>query len=180
MIENHKQKLINNQVSLKISAEEMDSLYKKMQGKFHYQRKLIKADLIRVPISDESLIDLKVAFKEKRWDEFYREVEENMDFMVIDSSQFSDWKDVQLYLPEEIADETSIQASKNYQGVVDSTYYFLKVYDVIDKNENPPFNYMEDKIKNTIVHKRVKVFFENYEKSLYKKALQLNQIKIYD
>lgn len=180
LIENHKQKLISNQVNLKISAEEMDSMYQQMQGKFHYQRKLIKADLIRVPVFNDALIDLKVSFKENRWDEFYRKVEENMDFLVIDSTQFSDWKDFQLYLPEEIVDESSIKPWKNYEGTVDSTYYFLKVYDIIDKNEIPPFNYMEDKIQNTIVHKRVKVFLDNYEKSLYKKALQLNQIKIYD
>ncbi len=52
--------------------------------------------------------------------------------------------------------------------------YFVKINEVLDKNEVAPLSYVKESIKKVIIHHRKKQILDNIEQNLYQKYLQAN------
>ncbi len=62
---------------------------------------------------------------------------------------------------------------------VGDTKFYVKVIDVVDKNEIPPLDYIESKIKRIILNNRKKALIKRKKQQLYDQNYNNNKIKIH-
>lgn len=179
LIQHQKDRVIQQNVDTVVGEKEIDSLYLELNSDFEQKQKLLKAEIFVFPVEDENVIDAKIFFSDKKWIDFYHLVDENPDYARLDSINYVDWSNLKMMLPGEFILERELQEDTNYFGQEGERYFFVKIYKIIDKNEIPPLDYLEEKLKSAILHQRIKKYLESYENELYKKALQKNQIKFY-
>ena len=62
-------------------------------------------------------------------------------------------------------------SDQNYQ-------YFLKVIESRDEGEISPLSYVEERLRQMMLHQRKQIIIEEYKQELYERALNNNVIKI--
>lgn len=178
-IQMQKERILRQQLDTVVGRDELQMEYDSIEASFTLEHKLLKCQLFLIPSDFESIKDAKSSFQAKKWEDWNKIIENQPTFTVLDSFNYTDWFKIRQYLSKDVLKESSVEAEKVYTGMMHDKHFFLKVYRVVEKGEKPPLEFLKEKIRKTILHNRKNVFLEEYERKLYEKAMQRNEIEIY-
>ena len=177
LLHNYRQVLIEKKLDTTITIEQERAYYEANKTQFILENKLCQARIAVIPE------------KAPKMEKFYRNWKKNDTIAIetyvetyatnkMDNTQKWYTTDEFLaFLPHNTFQTSDIKKSKDLQKNHDGFEYFVKIYNVIEKNDAAPISYISDNIKKLIIHQRKTEILNNIEQDLYQQYLKMNRIQ---
>jgi len=180
LLHNYRQLLVDEQLDTLVTPEQENEYYEKNKEQYLLSSPLVKAQIVEVPDNTRGL------------EKFYRNWKKNdedaiQSYIDANAKQVYDMKDIWIseekflsLLPNNLFSRKDLKKKGNLQKHHGSSEFFIKIQNVIDKNEVAPLVYIQDNIRKVIIHKRKKKLLETIEDNLYNSYMKANRFKVYN
>lgn len=176
--------LINQKLDTNFTAQEMNTWYDKMKGDFTLQSDVYRVQFIRIDKNTEDIA------KAKKWilnpkDE---EESEKMKAFVKEFSQGYSLDNGLWYEKEKLiknfpvneAEVASLAASRKFKEFKEGDMlWFIRVSEVLRKDDPSPLEFISDKIEKAIMEKRKMAMIEKIYNKIYQDGLSDKSLEIY-
>lgn len=177
LIQKHKETYLDKNLDKEISSVEMDEAYALIKEDYKLAQKIFKMELVVTPADHFDKLDLKNYFKKGDFDNWKNSLSNLVDLHLQDTTRWYNWGQMEQYIPPGLLKEESLEANDEYFLENSEYLFFVRIFELIDENEIAPLSYMSDKLKKAILEKRKEALLNDYSATLYKTALQNNNIK---
>jgi len=179
LLHNYRQALINDELDTIITKAQEETYYNDTKEQYLLAEAICKARIVKIP--DDA----------KRIERFYRNWKKNDSASIqkyivsnatFDSADDSEWHTIDhllSYLPDNRFKTKDFLKKGDIQKHSDTIEYFIKVIDIIAKNEVPPLAYVREQMRKVIINQRKKDLLNKFEQNLYQNYLKSNKIKVY-
>lgn len=178
VIQKHKENYIDRNLKKDLSEDELLADYNKMKDSYKLKSTIYKIEVVVTPADHFDKLDLKNFFKKGEIEEWRNSLDNLIDLHVQDTMKWYTWKQISQYIPSDLIKEEDIDDEDDYFLENDQHLFFVRVYEIVDKNEIAPLSYMRDKIERAVLEDRKQKLLTDYSTELYKTALKNNQLKI--
>jgi hypothetical protein len=177
------EEVVKNTVDTLVSLEELKEYYKTNKENFKTNGKLVRLRYINVSKNNPRFETIKNKFfdynkKDKKFWNTYA--------LQLNSFAFNDsvWVDIsQVYEKLPIINpgnqDDYIQSGKRVQIQDKENVYLIKITNLIDKNQIPPFEYIKPTLKEVIINKRKLELIKKFENDITNDAIKNNEYEIY-
>ena len=91
-----------------------------------------------------------------------------------------DLSEISQELPPGKLTSTNLRSKKETITSDEQFQYFYFPLETIEKNAEPPFDYVKNKIKRVILHRRKQALLNSKKEEMYERQLRRNAVKIYN
>ena len=178
LLSNYRQAMVQSKLDTSVTAEQLSAEYENQQSNFVLAEPIVKALVAKV---DREKPSLKTFMKDWR----NGNIEAIRTYCEAHAEAYDlggEWKSTDALkplVPEGILTDRVLEKKGTTQKYKSGYEYFVKVLDVVDEGMAPPLDYIEDKIRDIIIHKRKKDLVAKLEQDIYNKALATNKVKVY-
>lgn len=177
------EEIVKREVDTLVSENEITTYYKENRENFRTNGTLIRLRYINLP-KDHPKFDLIKSkfFDTKKSDQaFWETYQLQFKSSALNDSVWVEMNQIYRKLPFITPEnrEEFIVEGKSIQQPDSLTVYFVKIRNVIDKNEISPFDYVKPTIKELIINKRKLDLIKKFEKEITDDAIKNNKYEIY-
>lgn len=177
------EEVVKSTVDTLVSLEELKEYYKTNKENFKTNGKLVRLRYINVSKNNPRFETIKNKFfdynkKDKKFWNTYA--------LQLNSFAFNDsvWVDIsQVYEKLPVINpgnqDDYIQSGKRVQIQDKGNVYLIKITNLIDKNQIPPFEYIKPTLKEVIINKRKLELIKKFENDITNDAIKNNEYEIY-
>jgi hypothetical protein len=177
------EEVVKSTVDTLVILEELKEYYKTNKENFKTNGKLVRLRYINVSKNNPRFETIKNKFfdynkKDKKFWNTYA--------LQLNSFAFNDsvWVDIsQVYEKLPIINpgnqDDYIQSGKRVQIQDKENVYLIKITNLIDKNQIPPFEYIKPTLKEVIINKRKLELIKKFENDITNDAIKNNEYEIY-
>lgn len=179
LLYNYRQKLIEEALDTSISREQESEYYNSNMEQYLLQTPICKGRIAQVPDNAPKLEKFYRSWKKSDSTAVFSYLEKHATSSI---DQLDKWISVDQFLsmlPKGLFQEKDLMKKGDLQKHKDTYEYFIKIYDVVDKSEIAPLDYVRENIRKVIIHKRKQELLENIEQDLYEDYLTANKIRVY-
>ena len=175
-IHQYQQKLIRQRLAKSPSEEELKKFYEDYRSQFILKENILKGILLVVPVGSPKLDNVRAWVRSGRTKDL-EQIEKYSIQHALSYDYFIDkWiplTDVLKKMPVQVQDPSAFAVSNRYFETSDSLrYYMLKISDAKRTGEVEPFDTAKEKITNIIMNNKKSDFISDFEKELYKDAME--------
>jgi hypothetical protein len=175
-IHQYQQKLIRQRLPKSPSEEELKQFYEQYRSQFILKENILKGILLVVPVGSPKLDNVRAWVRSGRTKDL-EQIEKYSIQHALSYDYFADkWiplTDVLKKMPVQVQDPSAFASANRYFETSDSLrYYMLKINDAKRTGEVEPFDTAREKITNIIMNNKKSDFISDFEKELYKDALE--------
>lgn len=184
VVHTYQQKLLDQQLSEKITEEEMRAYYEANKNLFIVDKPLIKGLFIKVPLKAPGINNVRKWYK-KNTPENVEHLEKYSFQNAVGYDYFYDrWllaTDVIDKIPLVVANPESYLEQNRQVEIQDSVYYyFLNVDDYLKSGEQEPYEFAKREIKDMLVNLKRVSFMKEVKEDLFKNASDRKKIIYYE
>jgi len=177
------EQIVQREVDTVVSITEIKSYYDENKENFKTNGSLIRLRYINLPKDHPKFELIKGKFfdtkksDKKFWETYQLQFKSSAlnDSVWVEMNQI--YKKLPFITPENR--ENYIVEGKAIQQPDSLNVYFVKIRNVIDKNEVSPFDYVKPTIKELIINKRKLDLIKKFEKEITDDAIKNNKYEIY-
>ncbi|MCB0442758.1 MAG: hypothetical protein KDC50_01765 [Flavobacterium sp.] len=177
------EQIVKREVDTMVSTAELKSYYAENKDNFRTNGTLIKLRYINLPKDHPKFELIKGKFFDAKkidanfWETYQLQFKSSAlnDSVWVEMNQV--YKKLPFITPENR--DNFIAEGKAIQHPDSLNVYFIKIRDVIDKNEVSPFDYVKPTIKELIINKRKLDLIKKFEKEITDDAIKNNKYEIY-
>ena len=177
------EEVVKNTVDTIVSQEELKEYYKQNKENFKTNGTLVRLRYINLSKDNPRFGTIKSKFfdynkKDKKfWDTYALQFKS----FALNDSVWVDMGQVYSKLPFINPDnrDALIIAGKSIEKVINDDVYFVKITNVIDKNQLSPFEYIKPTLKEVILNKRKLELIKKFEKEIIEDAIKNKDYEIY-
>lgn len=170
------EKIIEKRFDTTVTITQMEALYEQIKSQFVLIEPVYRCSYYKFSRSTKSL------------EQFYKDWKKDDEHairtfaraysveMQVDTARWYKWKEISEWGAG--FSQPSGNRLVSQRQMDDKYQYFLKVHDIVDKNEFSPLGYVAPQLKRMLLHKRRHQLLETYKQELHEKALQNNTIQI--
>ena len=180
-----KKDYVNNHLDTVITNNEIAQYYESKKDNFILKQNIFKGAFVKLPLKAPKLRRFRKLFRSEKAEDqeelrsycvqfalnYSLEEDEwiNFDEIIINSPLMSIPNKVQF-----------LRNNKHHESRDDNGMYFLKINSYKISDEISPMEFVEDQIRNIILHKRKVDLIDKLEDDIYNKANESNEIEIFD
>lgn len=179
LLSNYRQHIVQSRLDTSLTQEELAFEYELQRQNFILAEPIVKVRIAKVGRDKPSLNDFMKDWRNDNLQEIRTYCEGYAELYDLED----EWKSVpyiKALLPEGLIAENTLQSKGSTQKYKSGYEYFVKILEVVDEGEVPPLTYVENKIRDIIIHKRKKSVVAKMEQDIYDKALATNKVKVYE
>lgn len=175
-IHQYQQKLIQQRLPEEPSEEALKTFYENFSNQFILKENLLKGILLVVPVGAPQLNDVR------RWvqsgdNKSLEKIEKYSLQHGLSYDYFSDrwvpFNEILKKIPVQIENQSDFLTSRKFYEVSDTLKHYMLSIEAVKKiGEIQPYETAKEKISNIILNKLKSEFIMNFEKELYKDAIQ--------
>ncbi|MEZ4982556.1 MAG: hypothetical protein R2769_13435 [Saprospiraceae bacterium] len=180
---NYEQILVEQFLDSTITRQELSSYYSNNKEQLALDEPLVRYFYMKIPLGTP---DLDKA--ENWWKNFSKDDNRKMltqyaekaarDYVLTDSSWIEISK-LSYNFPPGWLNATNIDSKGSFMQSDDNFKYFFKKEEVISANSEPPFSFVEPKIKRLILHQRKQKLLDKKKEEMYQRELRQNNVEIF-
>ena len=175
---NYKQKLVHEKLDTFVSIEQLEKYYLEHSNQYKLDEPILNVIFLKVKRETSFSDQVDNLWRTKSYVEISELDQEEFELILKQSEGWYTWKNIKSLCPSSFWQYGNIK-SKDPRSKNDGDYkYYIKVFDFVDKNQNPPLSYIEDQAKKVILHKRQTELIDNLMEELYVKYSKNNNVKI--
>lgn len=175
-IHQYQQKLIQQRLPEEPSEESLKSFYENFSTQLILKENLLKGILLVVPVGAPQLNDVR------RWvqsgdNKSLEKIEKYSLQHGLSYDYFKDrwvpFNEILKKIPVQIENQSDFLSSRDFYEVTDTLKHYMLSIEAVKKiGETQPYEVAKEKISNIIMNKLKSEFIMNFEKELYKDAIQ--------
>ncbi|HRE77322.1 MAG TPA: hypothetical protein PLL09_05800 [Flavobacterium sp.] len=177
------EQIVKREVDTVVSNTEIKSYYDENKENFRTNGSLIRLRYINLPKDHPKFELIKGKFfdTKKSDKKFWETYQLQFKSSALNDSVWVEMNQIYKKLPFITPDnrENYIVEGKAIQQPDSLNVYFVKIRNVIDKNEISPFDYVKPTIKELIINKRKLDLIKKFEKEITDDAIKNNKYEIY-
>lgn len=180
-----KKAYVNNHLDTLISDSEIASYYERKKDNFVLKQNIFKGAFVKLPVNAPKIRRFRKLFRAEKPED----KEELRSYCVQFALNYSLEEDAWLNFDEIIINSplmsipNKVQFLRNnshYEAKDEDSIYFLKINSYKISDEISPMEFVEDQIRNIILHKRKVELIDKLEEDIYSKANESNEIEIFN
>jgi len=188
LLEEYKSSLLLDKYERKLVMEELDTIvqnseiinyYNDSKEHFKLTHPIFRLNFIQVEASQPRIDQFYTWLKNDNRKKVHTYCKEYASKYILDDSKWHKLSFLKLLMPEDLFDESRFTAGRMLQENKDGYEYFLKIIDRVDKNEFPPFKFIEDDIERIILQKRKLTLISQWKEKLFEREFLTDNVKIY-
>ena len=178
ILDYYENKLVNELLDTVITEQQLKEYYNTSKKEFILLEPIVKAISFSIKSKNDSK-KLRNAFRKNDIAEIFNLGEGRINSNVIGPDKWYTLSRLQNHLPNKQYPSSKLLRKGDHTKKVGDTKFYVKVIDVVDKNEIPPLDYIESKIKRIILNNRKKALIKRKKQQLYDQNYNNNKIKIH-
>jgi hypothetical protein len=169
--------ILAEELDPEISAAEIDTFYAKYSNDFILKEDISRLLYVKIPKSLDN-DTFSTYWKTEDLPAIKKYLSGVNTLVLIDDKQWHPHSTIRSILPEELIRKIDFKKEESYSLDVATTKYYVKILETIPANENAPVSYVEDDIKNRIMHERSKNILRNKRQEFFKQSINNKNISI--
>jgi len=177
------EEVVKNTVDTIVSQDELKQYYDQNKENFKTNGTLVRLRFINLSKSNPRFATIRSKFfdynkKDKKfWDTYALQFKS----FALNDSVWVDMTQVYSKLPFINPDNRDelIVVGKRIEKTINDNVYFVKITNVIDKNQLAPFEYIKPTLKEVILNKRKLELIKKFEKEIIEDAIKNKDYEIY-
>lgn len=177
-------KLIDEKLDTNISDSQIEEYYNNNSQNFLLRNNIVKVLYVKTPASIPNLEKLKklcLSNNPKDAEQLNSLCAQYANNYYMNDNTWLMFDDLKKEIPQlKEVPEYSVQNGKVFEFTDESSYYFLKIFEVKSKNTISPLNFEKNNIKNIIINQRKQKLINSIKKDFFDKAKADKQLEIYN
>jgi hypothetical protein len=177
------EEVVKNTVDTLVSQDELKEYYKTNKENFKTNGKLVRLRYVNVSRNNPRFETIKNKFFDynKKDKKFWNTYALQLNSFAFNDSVWVDISQVYEKLPviNPVNQDDYIQSGKRVQIQDKENVYLIKITNLIDKNQVPPFEYIKPTLKEVIINKRKLELIKKFENDITNDAIKNNEYEIY-
>jgi len=177
------EEVVKSTVDTLVSLEELKEYYKTNKENFKTNGKLVRLRYINISKNNPRFETIKNKFFDynKKDKKFWNTYTLQLNSFAFNDSVWVDISQVYEKLPiiNPVNQDDYIQSGKRVQIQDKENVYLIKITNLIDKNQIPPFEYIKPTLKEVIINKRKLELIKKFENDITNDAIKNNEYEIY-
>ena len=176
---------VNEKLVNEVTDEEIQNYYTKHIDNFTLKQNIIRGKFINLPIDAPSTVDINKLIHSRKKEDI--EILKTYclsfaTFYQLNDSLWINFEELVRSTPlAQLDNKVRFLKTKKYTESADSTHlYYLSISEYKMSDELSPIEFVRDQIKNIIINKRKIALARQLEEEVYEKAVQNNEIEIYE
>jgi hypothetical protein len=178
-INEYEKVIISNHMDTMIQKEEIDSFFKFHKNDFFLQEGILRFLFIKIPEGNDNdtISDI--------WKTEDLPALKNLShqFGGISLLKPNEWQYISSFknlMPENLFKQISLKKPSEYIKYEDGYKFYIKILELINDKEATPVGFVEERIKQRILHNRMNVLLKNKKNELFDENIKSKSIKIYN
>lgn len=177
--------LINQKLDTNFTAQEMSAWYEKMKGDFTLQTDVYRVQFIRIDKNTEDIAKAKKWILNPKDEEetekmkaFVKEFSQG--YSLDDGGMWYEKEKVLKNFPVSEGDVASLASSRKFKEFKEGDMlWFVRISEVLRKDEPAPLEFITDKIEKAIMEKRKMAMIDKIYNKIYQDGLNNKSLEIY-
>lgn len=177
-------KLIDEKLDTNISDSQIEEYYNNNSQSFLLRNNIVKVLYVKTPVSIPNLEKLKklcLSNNPKDAEQLNSMCAQYANNYFMNDNTWLLFDELKKEIPQlkEVPDY-SVQNGKVFEFTDETSYYFLKIFEVKSKNTLSPLNFEKHNIKTIIINQRKQKLINTIKKDFFDKAKTEKQLEIYN
>ncbi len=181
ILHNYEEVIVETELDSTISDGELNQFYEDNKGNYQLKESLAQLWFMKVPINANELVQLDLWWQSEDIDDQLNMIEycdTYAEIYHLDREKWYENAKIKRHIPTKLTPlGTFTQKGANITASDDRYKYYLRVFEIIQKNEAPPKDYIEKKAKQVILQKRKSKLLQEHKEKLYEK--EINNVKVF-
>jgi hypothetical protein len=178
ILDYYENKLVSQLLDTVITEQQLKDYYNTYKKEFILLEPIAKGICFSINANDDTK-KLRKAYQEEDMAEIFKLGENLFTSQVIEPNKWQPINQLRNKLPDKHFKTSKLLRKGDHSKKFGSTMYYVKILDIVEKNEVPPLDYIESKIKRIIFNNRKKALIKRKKQQLYDQNYNNNKIKIY-
>jgi len=179
---NYEKIMIEELLDSTVTAEEIISFYEDNQQQFQLESPIVRCYFIKVSLSAPEQESLEGLWRKSNNPDSYRQLVDYCNqyanlHLLVDSTWYR-IEDIAVELPPGTITIPNV-SPQTIDKKDDSYQYFLRIFEVKNRNEIAPLSYVEDQVRKIILRNRKTKLLEDKKEEMYDLEMRRNNIKIH-
>lgn len=176
----YEQIIIEDNLDTVITKTELNSNYLANKSQYILTEPIMRCVALSIPATSEFADKIENVWAQNQVGKaksFARKIASNLNHL--DEKIWITTTDLYSIIPYEQIKKEKLEKSITLEMEDSSNKYFLKIYDYVDKNLEPPLDYIALQLKKVILHKRKQKILKEKLENTYESELRKNNIKVF-
>jgi len=180
LVYNFEKRLVDEKLDTIVANSEKMEYYEMNNSQYLLSHSIVKCILAKVSSKNKNLSNIKKALVKSDLTEALFLIKENADYHHIDVDKWLSKEDVRSLVPTGLLDDNDFKSGKVKEKKVDDFQYFVKIIEMYDEKQIPPFDFIESKITKSILIARKNKILTQYRTELYQKGAENGAFEIFN
>jgi len=170
--------LLSEELNRELPQEEIDTFYSNSKSEFSLQEDIVRFLYIKIPESSYS-DTIKDLWKTEELPVLKNYVSSINGTQILNPEKWYYKSELKNILPELLYRKISFSKPNSYSHTQDETKFFVKILEKVDSNKDAPVSFVEETIRERILHDKAKDLLRRKRKELYDEKIQNKNIQIF-
>jgi len=181
ILHNYEEVIVETQLDSTISEIELNQFYEANKDNYQLEDPLARVWFMKVPIDANEIVQLDLWWKSEDLDDHLNLIEycdTYAEIYHLDKGKWYEIAKIKRHIPTKLTPLGTFTQKGADIMVSDERYkYYLRVFEIIQKNAAPPKEYIEEKARQIILQKRKSKLLKEHKEKLYEK--EINNVKVF-
>ncbi len=181
ILHNYEEIIVETQLDSTISNAELEQFYETNKGSYQLKNPLIRVQFMKIPVNANEIDQLDHWLSSEDKSDQLHLIEYCNTYAEVYYLNEEEWHEIQKikrHIPTNLfPNSTFTQIGLDIKRKDEQYKYYLRVLDIIQKNEAPPIDYIEEKARQIILQRRKSKLLEEHREKLYDK--EISNVKVF-
>ena len=176
ILHNYEEVIVQTQLDSVITEQELNQFYDKNKANYHLKDPLVRLSFIKIPLNAGEIDQIDAWWQSEEENDRLNLIEYCNTYAEVYHLNKDNWYELDK-IKRSIPTNLLPQGTFNQTGTdiihTDERYkYYLRILEIIQKNEAPPVDYIKEKARQVILQKRKSTLLEEHRENLYEKEIE--------
>ena len=181
ILHNYEEVIVETQLDSTISQTELNQFYEENKDNYQLKESLARVWFMKIPINANEIGQLDLWWQSEDIDDQLNLIEycdTYAEIYHLDKEKWYEIAKIKRHIPTKLTPlGTFTQKGADITASDERYKYYLRVFELIQKNEAPPKEYIEEKARQVILQKRKSLLLKEHKENLYEK--EINNVKVF-
>ena len=181
ILHNYEEIIIETQLDSVITDAEINAFYEANKDSYQLKKPLARLWYMKIPINATEINQVEKWWQSEDMDDRLNLIEYCAQYAEVYYLNKEDWHEIDKIkgtIPTNLVPQrTFTQAGADITRSDEQYKYYLRVLQLIEKNEAPPIDYIEEKARQVILQRRKSKLLATHREKLYEK--EINNVKVF-
>jgi len=169
--------ILSEELNTEITDAEIDTFYSKYSNDFILKEKISRLLYVKIPASMDN--DVFSTYWQTEDLPAIKKYLSNVNTLVLlDDTKWYPHSTIQSVIPKKLINKINFSKEESYSLDVAPNKYYVKILETIKANKSAPVSYVEEDIKNRILHERSEKILRDKRQAFFQQSIKNKNISI--